>query len=101
MNVEVTEDCRGCGACEKLCPDAFELVDGQSRPITPTEADPSDIRDTADRCPGDAIQVSEPQEQTRSHEVAEEGEESIKSVAVQVAVVAATVLVPGYLAMGM
>lgn len=100
MNVEVTEDCRGCGACEKLCPGAFELVDEQSRPITPIDADPDDVRDTADRCPGGAILVSEAQGDVHGGAGEAEGS-SIRRLAVQIAVVSATVLIPGYLAMGM
>lgn len=57
MEIEVTSDCQACGACEKLCPGAFELVDGKSRPLSPVEAEADEVLDTADRCPGGAIQV--------------------------------------------
>lgn len=100
MNVEVTEDCRGCGACEKLCPGAFEVVDGRSRPIVPIDADPDEVRDAADRCPGGAIKVSGDREGMRMPGGAGDAADTVRRLGVQVAVVAATVLVPRYLAMG-
>lgn len=59
FTITVSGDCRGCGACEALCPGGFELVDGRSEPRDPIEASLDEVRDVADRCPGGAISVGE------------------------------------------
>ncbi len=58
MKVKVIEDnCIGCGACEAICPEVFELQDGISHITTSNISD--DIKDKVieayESCPTEAI----------------------------------------------
>lgn len=59
MKVEVNKDlCIGCGSCVALAPDTFEFGDdglAEAKDQTITE----EVRDAAESCPTDAIQVNE------------------------------------------
>lgn len=79
MNINISSDCMGCGACETLCPGAFELVDGQSSPKSPIDAAEDEVFDVADRCPRSAINVEtrqEPREAPSLIEVLQQAEEA-------------------------
>lgn len=57
MNVSVSDDCIACGACESLCPEAFEVVDEKSTPKKDNCATFEEVNDVAERCPQGAISV--------------------------------------------
>ena len=63
MNVKVIEDkCIGCGQCEAVCPDVFQIGDeGFAEVITNEFKDEliDDIKMAASGCPTDAIEVNE------------------------------------------
>ena len=60
MNVEVSEDCIGCGVCEGLCPDVFEIGDdGVAHALSeevPADAE-ADVQSAVESCPVSAISV--------------------------------------------
>ena len=62
MKAIVDEDtCTGCGACEGICPEVFELVDDVAKVKTdpvPTENEDT-CQDAADGCPVEAISIEE------------------------------------------
>jgi ferredoxin len=55
------ETCTGCGACEDVCPEVFELTDD----IATVKADPvpaeheDACREAAEACPAEAISIEE------------------------------------------
>lgn len=59
MRVKVVKDnCIGCGACQAIAPNVFELGDdGLSKAIVNPvpEADEDDCKEAIDSCPTDAI----------------------------------------------
>jgi ferredoxin len=63
MKARVDKDtCTGCGLCEEICPDVFEMNDeglaqAKVNPVPP-EAEES-CREAADQCPVDAIKIEE------------------------------------------
>jgi ferredoxin len=59
MKVSVDADlCTGCGLCEEMCPDVFEVDDIAKVKVNPVpEAAESSCREAADGCPVDAISV--------------------------------------------
>ena len=63
MKVKVNKDaCIGCGACESICEDVFEINDeGLSQVKTSTVKDglKQDVEDAADSCPTGAIEIEE------------------------------------------
>ncbi|MEW5803387.1 MAG: ferredoxin [bacterium] len=56
-----SELCIGCGQCEELCPDVFEILDEKAQVIS--DEIPEDILDTCyeavESCPVDAIVLEE------------------------------------------
>ncbi len=62
MKVRVDEDlCIGSSACEQICPEVFQVVDGISK-VQVDEVPPEledDVRDAVDSCPMDAIFIEE------------------------------------------
>ncbi len=60
MNAVVSEDCIGCGVCEGMCPDVFEIGDdGLAHAIVdevPADAE-ADAEAAAESCPVSAITV--------------------------------------------
>lgn len=54
-----SELCIGCGVCEELCPDVFEVVDEQSIVIGPENCDSCDCEEAVVSCPVDAIELIE------------------------------------------
>lgn len=54
------DECIGCGNCEEVCPEVFELNQEteKSRPIKP-EGGPDCVEDAIDQCPVEAISWQE------------------------------------------
>ena len=63
MKVKVIEDrCIGCGQCEAVCPDVFQIGDeGFAEAITNefNEGILDDVKMAASGCPTDAIEIEE------------------------------------------
>ncbi len=49
--------CEGCGTCEALCPDVFEIKDEKAWVIKDEGSDDCDLEDAVQSCPTEAIQV--------------------------------------------
>ena len=66
MKVKINEDsCIGCGACQSICEDVFELNDEGLSSIKVDEVEEKDhqaVRDAADACPTSAIEIKEKQD---------------------------------------
>lgn len=59
MKAVVHDTCIGCGLCESLCPDVFQMTDqGRARAIgeVPPEAEQS-AAEARDECPVSAIDI--------------------------------------------
>ncbi len=63
MKVKVNKDaCIGCGACEQICRDVFEINDeglSEAKVEEVKEELQDEVRDAADSCPTGAIEVNE------------------------------------------
>ncbi len=62
MKVEVDEGlCSGSAACEEICPEVFQVVDGLSQVQVDTvpEDVEEDVRDAVMECPMQAIIITE------------------------------------------
>ncbi len=61
MKASVNEDCIACELCVEMCPDVFEMGDETAQvktdPVPPDHEDK--VREAAEACPTDAIEVSE------------------------------------------
>ena len=58
MKVNVNEDCIGCGLCESMCPQVFELnSDNVSEAISSDELFRDQAEEAAMACPVNAIEV--------------------------------------------
>lgn len=56
VKIEVDFDaCEGCGTCEALCPETFEIRDEKSWVIG--DGDGCDLAEVVDSCPTEAIKV--------------------------------------------
>lgn len=66
MRVKVIEDrCIGCGQCEAVCPDVFQIGDEGFAEVVTNEYKEElidDIKMAASGCPTDAIEVNEKEE---------------------------------------
>jgi ferredoxin len=52
--------CTGCGACIEICPDVFEMGDGDIAAVKNIEgASESEMQEAIDGCPAEAISWSE------------------------------------------
>lgn len=50
--------CVGCGLCESLCPDVFQMGDDNKAKVKPEIPDNCcDLKDVASQCPSEAIKV--------------------------------------------
>ncbi|MWA03209.1 ferredoxin [Actinomadura sp. LD22] len=61
MRVTVTDTCQGCGQCEAAVPDVFRIHDdGFAVALVDTIPEPleQDVRDAADQCPTEAIELT-------------------------------------------
>jgi len=57
MKLKVNENCIGCGACASICPDVFEVEDGQAKVVAPiTDEVKEDAINAKEGCPVDAIE---------------------------------------------
>lgn len=63
MKAHVNPDkCIGCGSCQAICSDVFEIQDdGLAHVVVENISEDlmEDVRDAADSCPTDAIEVEE------------------------------------------
>ncbi|MDY6826212.1 MAG: ferredoxin [Bacillota bacterium] len=61
MKVKVNDDCSACGICEDICPEVFELGDEKAEvKVNPVPEEYEDnVREAAEECPTEAIQISE------------------------------------------
>lgn len=51
--------CIGCGLCESICPEVFELgEDGKARVKNPKACNKPNCKEAADSCPAQAIILS-------------------------------------------
>jgi len=53
------ETCIGCGSCEAICPDAFEIKNGKSAVKKAKVAKLTCEKEAKEICPVDAIKVTE------------------------------------------
>ncbi|MEE8401462.1 MAG: ferredoxin [Candidatus Hydrothermarchaeaceae archaeon] len=49
--------CEGCGTCEALCPDVFEIKDEKAWVLKEEGSDDCDLADAVQSCPTEAILV--------------------------------------------
>jgi len=62
VKATVNEECTACGICEDTCPEVFELGDED---IAVVKLDPipekhqDAVREAAEECPSEAIEISE------------------------------------------
>ncbi len=60
MKIRIDEDaCTGCGVCESMCPDVFEVVEGKAKVKDPEGCNGCDCKEVADSCPAGAIIIEE------------------------------------------
>ncbi|MDP6380244.1 MAG: ferredoxin [Phycisphaerae bacterium] len=62
MKVKVDVDaCTGCGPCESICPEVFEVVDDVAKvKVADVPAEAADAcREAAENCPTEAIVIDE------------------------------------------
>jgi len=64
MRVRIDEDaCIGCGTCEEICPDVFEVVDDVAHVKIGDKDVPKDlealVREASESCPVEAIPLEE------------------------------------------
>jgi ferredoxin len=59
QGVSINEDCTGCELCIDTCPEVFEMGDefAQVRAGADLDANEDSIREAADDCPVEAIQI--------------------------------------------
>jgi len=49
------EDCIGCGSCESICPEVFEMKEGKAH-VKPNANPPKNrLKEAIESCPVDAI----------------------------------------------
>lgn len=61
MKAKVNENCIGCGLCNSICPQVFTMTDEgvATAGSDISEEQEESVRETADSCPVDAIEVEE------------------------------------------
>ncbi len=57
MKVNVNEDCIGCGLCESMCPEVFQMDGDRSQAISDDNAFVEQAAEAAAACPVAAISV--------------------------------------------
>lgn len=66
MKVKVNEDsCIGCGACQSICENVFEINDEGLSSVKVDEVSEDDVqsvRDASESCPTSAIEIEEKQD---------------------------------------
>ena len=54
------EACTGCGVCESLCPDVFQVQeDEKAHAVNPEGCASCDCQEAVDSCPAQAISIEE------------------------------------------
>lgn len=51
------EKCIGCGLCESLCPEVFELSEDGKSSIKAQSCKEHDLKEVAESCPAEAIKL--------------------------------------------
>ena len=61
MHINVDQEaCTGCGVCESLCPELFQVQeDEKAHVVNPENCETCDCREAVDSCPAQAISVEE------------------------------------------
>tara|TARA_Y100000310_G_scaffold306787_1_gene348257 strand:- start:20579 stop:20749 length:171 start_codon:yes stop_codon:yes gene_type:complete len=49
------ETCIGCGSCEAVCPDVFEMADGKAHVKPGSDSSKPCVKEAIEGCPVDAI----------------------------------------------
>ena len=58
--VEVNENlCVGCGACQAICPDVFEMTDDNKARVKENPTEKECAKEAVDSCPVSAISIDE------------------------------------------
>ncbi len=57
MRVNVNEDCIGCGLCESMCPDVFQMEGDRSKAVSDSDLFREQAVEAAAACPVAAIEV--------------------------------------------
>lgn len=57
MRVNVNEDCIGCGLCESMCPDVFQMEGDRSKAVNDSDLYREQAVEAAAACPVAAIEV--------------------------------------------
>ena len=58
MKTTVNEDCIGCGMCEGVCPEVFQLnTDGMSEVVGDPDLHADKVQEAAAICPVNAIEI--------------------------------------------
>lgn len=57
MKVNVNEDCIGCGLCESMCPQVFQMNGDRSEVVDNSETYRDLAEEAAAACPVSAIEV--------------------------------------------
>ncbi|QNO14620.1 ferredoxin [Alkalicella caledoniensis] len=56
------DDCIGCGLCPQICPEVFEMEDGEDKAFAKDVKITDELKDSAkeaeEACPVDAIKIS-------------------------------------------
>jgi ferredoxin len=51
------EACTGCGVCESLCPEVFEVKEDEKAHVITSDATVSECQEAIDSCPVQAISI--------------------------------------------
>lgn len=51
--------CIGCGTCESLCPNVFQIEEGKSKVVVETCPEDCNCQEAVDACPVTAITIEE------------------------------------------
>ncbi len=57
MEIKINEDCIGCGLCQSVCPQVFQMEGARSVPVDDSEEFRSLAEEAAEACPVAAIEI--------------------------------------------